>query len=229
MKTFVIGDIHGGFKALKQCLKKSKLDYKVDKLIVLGDVADGWPDIPECFEELFKIKHLVYIRGNHDQWLKDFLKYGKQPDVWTLQGGMATREAYLFRRPELMKPHLEFLKKTKFYYKDDKNRVFVHGGIDLDKPIEENTKRYLCWDRALWDERHRSDVKRKSIQQYKEIYVGHTSIYKLSHFPANYGNIWFMDTGGGWEGVLSIMNIDTKEFWQSDIVSELYPEIRGRN
>ena len=28
MKTFVIGDIHGGYKALVQCLERSKFDYE---------------------------------------------------------------------------------------------------------------------------------------------------------------------------------------------------------
>jgi len=38
-----------------------------------------------------------------------------------------------------------------------------------------------------------------------------------------------MDTGAGWEGVLSMMNIDTKELFQSDLVADLYPGVRGRH
>ena len=56
MKKFVIGDIHGNYKALMQCLEKSKFNYKKDKLIVLGDTCDGLPDVKECFDELLKIK-----------------------------------------------------------------------------------------------------------------------------------------------------------------------------
>jgi len=33
-----------------------------------------------------------------------------------------------------------------------------------------------------------------------------------------------MDTGAGWSGKLTIMDIDTNEFWQSDVVKDLYPE-----
>jgi len=40
-KTFVIGDIHGGYKALLQCFARSGFDYKKDKLICLGDITDG--------------------------------------------------------------------------------------------------------------------------------------------------------------------------------------------
>ncbi len=35
-------------------------------------------------------------------------------------------------------------------------------------------------------------------------------------------------TGGGYEGRLTIMDIDTKEFWQSDNMKSLYPNERGR-
>jgi serine/threonine protein phosphatase 1 len=37
-----------------------------------------------------------------------------------------------------------------------------------------------------------------------------------------------MDTGAGWSGVLTIMNIETKEFFTSDPVPVLYPGIEGR-
>lgn len=230
-RTFVIGDIHGAYRALKQVIARSNFDYEQDKLIVLGDVADGWPEVAQCFEELLKIKNLVYVRGNHDQWLKDWLKEGKQPLIWTEQGGRNTLESYLTHPdfPEIGKKHLAFLKKTPCYYLDEENRAFVHGGIDLKKPITENGKQYLMWDRDLWDLRHRSDIRRLAIQQYKEIYVGHTSIYRFSHKPLQNCNIWYMDTGGGWEGVVSMMDIDTKEIFQSDVVKELYPEERGRN
>ena len=35
-------------------------------------------------------------------------------------------------------------------------------------------------------------------------------------------------TGAGWSGVLSLMNIDTKEVFTSDFVHDLYPEEVGR-
>jgi serine/threonine protein phosphatase 1 len=34
--------------------------------------------------------------------------------------------------------------------------------------------------------------------------------------------VWNIDTGAGWSGKLTIMNVDTKEYWQSDLISELY-------
>lgn len=203
MKTFVIGDIHGAHKALTQCLARSGFDYSNDRLIVLGDVADGWPEVYECFEELFKIKNLIYVRGNHDQWLKDWLKEGKRPDVWTMQGGQNTLKSYLKESPEDWKRHLEFLKKTPHFFVDEENNLYVHGGINPGTKAEDNTKQCLTWDRDLWDLRPQNCV------HYNEVFVGHTSIWRFSHHPLNYGNVWFMDTGGGWEGKASIMEVGT--------------------
>jgi hypothetical protein len=35
-----MGDIHGAYKALKQCLKRSGFDFHKDMLIQLGDIVD---------------------------------------------------------------------------------------------------------------------------------------------------------------------------------------------
>jgi len=223
MKTFVIGDIHGAYRALRQCLERSGFDYEKDRLIVLGDVADGWREVAESFEELLKIRNLVYVRGNHDQWLAQWLEYGEQPLIWTIQGGQNSIRSYL-ENPELMKKHLDFLKRTKCYFMDEEKRVYVHGGIKPDTPVEETEEQYLMWDRDLFVYRHEYD----EIARYKEVYVGHTSIWRESHEPLNHGNVYFMDTGGGWEGKVSIMDVKTKQFWQSDVVTHLYPGERGR-
>ena len=41
-------------------------------------------------------------------------------------------------------------------------------------------------------------------------------------------NVWAMDQGGGFEGKLSIINVKTKEYFQSDLVKDLYPNHKGR-
>jgi serine/threonine protein phosphatase 1 len=66
------------------------------------------------------------------------------------------------------------------------------------------------------------------INPYKEVFVGHTTTTRISDIPFEKNNVWFMDTGGGFEGKLSIMDIDTHQFWQSDKVSKLYPNHKHR-
>ena len=37
MRIFVVGDIHGAYKAFKQCLERSGFDYNNDRLVVIGE------------------------------------------------------------------------------------------------------------------------------------------------------------------------------------------------
>ncbi len=64
---------------------------------------------------------------------------------------------------------------------------------------------------------------------FDEIYIGHSPIhrYGLSK-PTKAAEVWMMDTGAGWEGLLSMMNIHTKEVFQSDKVESFYPPGSGR-
>jgi len=116
---------------------------------------------------------------------------------------------------------MSFFRQSVLYHIDEQNSLYVHGGFKVGVPIEEQDERYLTWDRDLIDYPQK-------IPQYKEVFVGHTSIWRDSTVPKKYGDTWGMDTGGGWEGKLSMMNIKTKEVFQSDRVRDLYPNERGR-
>lgn len=221
-KQFVIGDIHAGYRSLKQCLERSNFNYDEDQLIVLGDIVDGWSETPLVIEELLKIKNLILIEGNHDTWAREWFKFGARPIIWTQQGGQATIDSYI-ANPELMIKHREFFDKAVKCYVDE-DRLFVHGGFRLGIPADEQDLRYLSWDRDLYDRRNNI----LDISPYKEVFIGHTSTWNISHLPFERNNVWFLDQGAGWEGVLTIMNVNTKEFWQSDKVSSLYPECKGR-
>ena len=62
MKTVVIGDIHGGFKALKQILEKVKFSEKA-RYIFVGDYVDGWSESAEVVSYLmdFSEKNVLYF------------------------------------------------------------------------------------------------------------------------------------------------------------------------
>lgn len=237
-RTFVIGDIHGSYKALKQVLERSNFDYENDTLISLGDVADGWSEVPECIDELLKIKNLIAIRGNHDVWTYDWFYNGLIPSIWTQQGGQATVDSYVKTGKLTEQSHRNFWKNQIDWYIDEKNRLFIHGGwYYLDGfpegakyPVNAGTIAKEChWDRSLYESAksaYHTKNSFKPLEQFKEVYIGHTAITKAE--PVNFFNLWNLDTGAGWNGKLTIMDIDTKEYWQSDFVTLLYPEKRGR-
>ena len=113
IRTFVMGDIHGAYKALKQCLQRSSFDYENDVLINLGDVCDGWPQTKDCIDELLKIKNLIYILGNHDTWGLAWMEAGEAENIWLTQGGDATIKSYSLGVPE---SHIKLLRKALPYY-----------------------------------------------------------------------------------------------------------------
>lgn len=224
-KTFVIGDIHGAYRALRQCLDRSGFNYNSDHLICLGDVCDGWPETRESISELLKIGNLTYILGNHDHWTLSWMKTGEINNGWLAQGGEATIRSYPSGVPE---EHLQFLTDALPYYLLN-NCLFVHAGIEPLMPLEQQGLDTFLWDRNLALkalELYENKVTGKKLTQYEEVYIGHTptSFDK----PVNAGDVWLMDTGAGWEGVLSIMEINTKEIYTSDPVPVLYPGEMGR-
>jgi serine/threonine protein phosphatase 1 len=247
MRTFAIGDMHGGHKALVQCLERSKFDYEEDLLIVLGDIADGWPEVPECVDELLKVKNKIIICGNHDKWCADWFMFGKCPMLWTEQGGKATMEAYITTGKLLEEDHKKFwysIQNFLFYYDEKRNYLFVHGGFDWRHPLERQPQRYangysnLYWDRHMWEtakmlEKRGLDPQAvpSFVRNYEMVFIGHTTTtFDFGHTdPVKCLNVYNLDQGAGYEGKLTIMDIDTFEYWQSDLVNTLYPNFKGRN
>lgn len=223
-RVFVIGDIHGAYRALRQCLQRSGFDYQRDSLICLGDVCDGWPETRDSVDELLKIPNLIYILGNHDWWTLEWMISGKADEVWFDQGGKATVQSY---QDEMPASHMAFFSNARLHY-IYQNKLFVHAGIDPLKKLEDQDFHTFLWDRNF--ARTALDLYGKSLSgkltSYEEIYLGHTPIPFPT--PIQSFEVWLMDTGAGWSGVLSMMDIHTKEMFISDPVPDLYPGIEGR-
>jgi len=223
-RVFVIGDIHGAYRALRQCLERSGFDYKKDQLICLGDVCDGWPETRASVDELLRVQNLIYLLGNHDWWTLQWMLSGKIEEVWYNQGGKATIDSYQDGIPT---NHMTFFSDALLHHVY-RNKLFVHAGIDPLKPLEQQDKHLFLWDRslaALALDLYGYSAEGK-LSTFDEIYLGHTPIPFSS--PINSLGIWLMDTGAGWSGVLSMMNVETKEIFTSDPVPSLYPGTEGR-
>ena len=229
MRTFAIGDIHGAYKALIQCFDRSGFDREKDGLIVLGDVCDGYPEVKQCVDELLKVKHCDYILGNHDLWALDWALKGLTPEIWTTQGGRQTMASY--NGGPMPQAHIDFLKNGKPWIEFD-GMLFVHGGYNPEAKLEKQKLEFLTWDRSLLTtarKRHHANSDRK-FGPYEAIFVGHTTteLFKTLE-PLHVCNVWDIDTGAGWSGKLTIMDVKTKEYWQSDLTPELYGGVSVRS
>jgi len=240
-RTFVLGDIHGAFKAMQQVIARIK-PRKADRLIFLGDYVDGWSESAQVLEYLMDLDEshdCLFIKGNHDIWCQEWLG-GEEPDeTWLVHGGEATIRSYASLGEADRRRHLEFFERMPGYYIDDKNRLFIHAGFSsMHGPAKEHFAANFSWDRTLWemalvvDERIGKESNRypKRLSLFQEIYIGHTpTVNYNTDEPMNACNVWNIDTGAAFNGRFTAMDVDTKAFWQSDIVQRLYPGEKGRN
>ncbi|NQZ77667.1 MAG: hypothetical protein HRT61_16425 [Ekhidna sp.] len=89
-------------------------------------------------------------------------------------------------------------------------------------------KDHCLWDRSLWEEALLSEnadfIDLPLVSGFKEIYIGHTPTIKLgAQDPMRALNVWNLDTGAGHpNGRLTIIDVETKEYWQSEITEKIY-------
>jgi serine/threonine protein phosphatase 1 len=240
-RTLVIGDIHGGLKGLKQAISLANVTQN-DKLIFLGDYVDGWSESPQVLDFLIELQNqqnCIFIRGNHDDLLQEWLINKTQNYDWFLHGGEATVNAYKGIDEQTIQKHIEFLKQLRNYYIDEENRLFVHAGFTNVKGIHNEYFPILAfWDRTLWETALALDenISKNSpfypvrLLLYKEIFIGHTPVTKIGKTtPVNKACIWNIDTGAAFKGSITILDVLTKEYWQSEPLYELYFNEKGRN
>lgn len=233
-RLLVLGDIHGAHRSLVQVLERAKVDRERDHIVFVGDVADGWPETRQCMDELLTLKRLTFILGNHDEWFRRWVRTGWMQPIWLDQGGRETLLSYggMQARAPWVVPasHAELLEDAKHWHQEG-DRIFVHAGWRTEHahPMAEDEET-LMWDRDLWAKaRLRSGGDKHRLTKFSEVYIGHTTTEQYSpDAPVRACEIWNVDQGCGWGGRLTLMDVDTKEFWQSDRSRDLYPECLGR-
>lgn len=220
MRRFVLGDIHGELENLVEVLQKCGFNYEEDQLFQVGDLVDRGSEPFKCIDELLKIKNLVLIRGNHDECFVGFAN--SKTGYHTLgkhnsNGAAITIQKWNQLSQDQKKYYLtEFFDKQEIYHITGDNILFVHGGFDPLESVEQQTAFTLTWDRELIMETVTNNKVPMMVDTFKEIYIGHTpTIYWNKTEPIHIDNLINIDTGSGKTGPLTIMNIDTKEYWQS--------------
>lgn len=241
MRTLAVGDIHGGLRGLVQVLERANVTSG-DNLIFLGDYVDGWSESAHVIQyliQLSKTNACIFVKGNHDVWCEQWLATGIENRVWLNHGGLETIESYREFSREQKQNHLTFFKTMPLYHIDSENRLFIHAGFTSMHGVEqEYDKVSFYYDRTLWEmaltmDRRitmESELYPNRLKHYNEIYIGHTPTinYKNSK-PMNAINVWNVDTGAAFTGKLSVIDVETKEVFQSNSLPILYPNELGRN
>lgn len=257
-RTLVIGDVHGAARALEQVLERAAYDPANDRLVSLGDLCDGWPEVDRVLDLLRGAPRLDLVLGNHDEWALSWMRTGEIAAGWLGQGGWGTVASYARRagieppepgsataltaaRSAVPRAHRRLLEAARPYLieerPDGRRLLFTHAGWSPGTGPEQQDGYDLRWGRDLWLRARFAATAggwaggdghgpRSRLTGFDEVYLGHTPTEWTR--PRRVLEIWNLDQGAGWEGVLTTMDVDTHEVWQSDPVPGLYPGVKGR-
>jgi serine/threonine protein phosphatase 1 len=234
-RVLCIGDIHGDAVALDQVLERANVSKTDDLIIALGDICDGFRRTRSVIDTLLQY-NVILCKGNHDcstegtgrcdfGWALNWMIRGEVLPLWDQQGGQYTRESYGFDHTQVPESHINFIKSGHDYYIDEMNNLYCHGGFNPLIPLEIQYSEDIMWDRKLC-----VLAQYNPIEGYNKVFVGHTCVrsHNSTDFkPIFYNNLIMMDTGCGWLGKLTIMDVKTMEYWQSDmrnINDDSFPE-----
>ncbi|HAX91553.1 MAG TPA: serine/threonine protein phosphatase [Rhodospirillaceae bacterium] len=221
-RLYVVGDIHGRLDLLTRLLamieaNATQLTGKTKKLVFLGDYIDRGIDSRGVLERLTGSfaagLEPIFLRGNHDEMMRLFLKGDLTvAPSWLQWGGAATVASYgvnafngvgeqkidaLYKSfSEKVPPaHQAFLEKTIFsatfgdYY-------FVHAGVKEGVPLEAQQPEDQLWARG--------DFLTSRTTYDKLIIHGHT----ISAEPEVKHNRIGIDTGAYATGHLTCLMLD---------------------
>ncbi|MFM9862513.1 MAG: metallophosphoesterase family protein [Micropepsaceae bacterium] len=163
-----VGDLHGRLDLLEQLWTKidaaSRLSAARQRtLIFIGDYVDRGLQSAQLIERLldgFPGFETVYLKGNHDETLLQFLNDPAIGEAWRNFGGLETLSSYgvahsagkswAQTRGEfasvLPKTHEAFFKNLRLYHVIG-DYIFVHAGMKPRVPLEEQRESDLLWIR----------------------------------------------------------------------------------
>lgn len=213
MRTFAIGDIHGCSRAL-QSLATLVGFRDEDLLITLGDYVDKGPDVPGVLDWLCarvrrNPESLVALRGNHDQMMLDARDDPAAFKDWWYSNGITTLDAYPPSRDghplsPVPERHWNFLDNTQLYH-DTRKFFYVHGNVNHELPLDQQSVDSLLWDKFYDPAPHVSG---------KTMIAGHTS--QKTGEVLDLGHAVCIDTWACGQGWLTCLEPDTGRIWQAN-------------
>lgn len=230
-RVYAIGDIHGRHDLAERLIEEIFSDAaRFDdgrriRLVFLGDYIDRGDhsrEVLECLCHLWREipeDRIVFLRGNHEAALLDFLADPGTGKDWLSFGGYQTCASYLKRIPdqrctetdliafagdlrEAMKPHLDFLKATRIAVASGET-IFAHAGYDPAKPVDEQPLNIALW----------GAVPERALPADRLLVHGHFD----AEYPVDTPNRICVDTGAYYSGRLTAIRLDQDRHFLSTI------------
>lgn len=168
-RIYVVGDIHGRADLLEQITHRIDQHFASNPIgraieVYLGDYIDRGPASRQVIEQLIQRSsehEAVFLKGNHEAFLIEFLKSPRMLEVWGKNGGLQTLASYGVAPPTqadankqvatalktaMPKSHRAFLKQLKSSFICGKY-FFVHAGVRPGIALAKQDERDLFWIR----------------------------------------------------------------------------------
>jgi serine/threonine protein phosphatase 1 len=226
IRIYAIGDIHGHLDLLDQVLTRIDAHLANNPIsqpiyVFLGDYIDRGPASRAVLDRLIersRMPQTIFLKGNHEAILEEFLTEPRVLDEWRKYGGLETLVSYGLRPSgktilteqqalaaelgrALPLSHRNFLSGLKTSYVCG-DYFFVHAGVRPGIALDLQLEKDLLWIR---DEFLRHE------ERFEKIIVhGHTPVPT----PEIHSNRINIDTGAYATGILTCLMIeaDTRVF-----------------
>ena len=207
MYIVAIGDIHGCYKQLMDLMDAvRRFTYREEQVlhIFLGDYVDRGPDPKAVLDYLMKQQEehsgeVICLKGNHEDNLVKCYYGGdlgtKNYSYNNSMGGASTLKSFGVETiNDIPKKYIDWMAALPTWVSErpqhwgDKERVFVHAGINRKLPTNQQTELTCLWDRDLISEAPIDYFQ----DEWKRLVVhGHTP----RHYPEYTGGRVNVDTG----------------------------------
>jgi len=232
-RIYCIGDIHGRADLLTRLHEKIQIDselYKGKKTIVyLGDYVDRGDQSSQVMEILLSNPlddfETVFIKGNHEQAMLDFIEYPGAAAAWLSFGGRETLNSYGIPlayipsmnevgkiakklQEKLPESHRSFMINAVHSWQCG-SYFFVHAGIRPGVSLDQQSTEDLLWIR--------DDFLGSTLSHGAIIVHGHS----INMLPELLPNRIGIDTGAFLTGVLTclILEGDGQRLLQTGVAS----------
>jgi serine/threonine protein phosphatase 1 len=208
-RTIAIGDVHGHSAALSSILDGIDPQPE-DTIVFLGDYVDHGPDSRGVLEQVIGLSsrcHVVPLMGNHEEMMLGAKLGHNDLRLWFECGGEATLRSYGEGQNVDLIPdtHCQFLLGLPRYY-ETVTHFFIHANYAPNWRLEQHDSKTALWLPL-------TDVPGPH-------YSGKTAV--LGHTPRpegkilDLGHLKCIDTGCGYGGMLSALDVESGEVWQVD-------------
>ena len=206
-RDFVVGDIHGHFELFDLLLKDIDFDFRVDRMISVGDTIDRGPESERAIH-YWRQPWFYLVRGNHEALLEGTMGFSSNMySLWMQNGG-----EWSSRVPETLLQEMAAMIKSMPYAISIDTPMGQVGVVHADMPAHYNWTKLandlqkrklndkgikpLLWSRETFRQYWMAlesgvMVEEPQVSGIHKVYMGHNVVRN----PVLYGNMVFIDTG----------------------------------